>query len=312
MPSPCEVSARERRPPRRLPVVHFEIVDGCQLRCIGCPNSTWIRKPDFIAPELFARCLGNLDVRRVELLRLFNYGEPLLHPELETLGRILRDACPFEIGTLELSTNAQSNANERLEALAALGVLGRLVVSCDGDGTPASYEALRPPSKWSKLIAFLGFARDLKQRYPALKLLARCVIEGPADAARWREVLAPFGVRPEFRGWMNLPDGKENRTGQPFRMGQGICFYASGRYGLYVSHRGEVLPCCVHPRAAVLGSLADSKFSAIYSGEARGDFLDAMANRRAQMPVCGRCDFGPFQDPGPSVVSVLKFGSRLQ
>lgn len=50
-----------------------------------------------------------------------------------------------------------------------LEVLTRLVVSCDGDGTPESYERLRPPSRWERLIEFLERAklRDLEACDPA-------------------------------------------------------------------------------------------------------------------------------------------------
>jgi len=59
--------------------VHFDIVHGCQLRCVGCPNSTLEPKIHRIPVEDFALCLGNIDVERIHTLRLYNYGEPLLH-----------------------------------------------------------------------------------------------------------------------------------------------------------------------------------------------------------------------------------------
>src|SRR4051812_23672230 len=54
---------------------HFEIVRGCQLRCLGCPNSTLQPKVRRIEPDDFDQCLRNIDVKHIEYFRLFNFGE---------------------------------------------------------------------------------------------------------------------------------------------------------------------------------------------------------------------------------------------
>ncbi|WER10674.1 SPASM domain-containing protein [Rhodobacter capsulatus] len=291
---------------RALSTLHFDIVGGCQLRCVGCPNSGLDPRPEFIAPDLFARCLSNIDVPKITLIRLFNYGEPLLHPELEELGRILL-ASPIERHWVEISTNAQSDARDRLEALVAMGALNLLTVSCDGDGTPDSYEALRPPAKWSKLMSFLAFARDLATTYPGLRLQARCVIETPEDKLRWREVLTPFGIHPEFRGWIQLPDSLRDRARDQVTMGSGGCAIAADPGNLYVDHRGNIVPCCFHPGAAQLGNLGQSRYSALWAGEGRAEFLQALVTRRATMPVCNRCEMGAELTLGPATAAVARF-----
>ena len=71
--------------PKHIYAVHFDIVHGCQLRCVGCPNSTLEPKIQRIAVDDFAKCLANIDVERIHTLRLFNYGEPLLHKQLASI-----------------------------------------------------------------------------------------------------------------------------------------------------------------------------------------------------------------------------------
>lgn len=299
------------KPRQNLSVVHFDVVGGCQLRCIGCPNSGLDPKPEFIATDLFQQCLENIDVRKITLLRLFNYGEPLLHPRLEELGRVILD-CPTDIHWIEISTNGQSNAEERLEAIVAMGVVNLLTISCDGDGTPKKYEALRPPGKWSKLISFFGFARDLAARYPRLQLQARCVIEDHTEKLRWREVLRPFGIRPEFRGWLQLPDSLLDRARETVPMGEGGCAVASASANLYVDHRGNIVPCCFHPGAAFLGNLSQKRYSELFGGAKRAAFLESLANRRAQMPICNRCDIGADLAASPSTEAVQRFRKPSQ
>lgn len=292
---------------KTIKLLHFDIVDGCQLRCSGCPNSNLIRKPSFITPDLFKKCIANLDVEHIDIIRLFSFGEPLLHPDLETLGLILRDTAKFKIGLIELSTNAQSTAYTRLENLLKIGMLQRLAISCDGDGTKESYESLRPPAKWQRLLHFLAFAQDLAQRYPALEVIARSVIRTPDDAKRWRNVLAPFAIEPEFRGWKYLPESSSNLTGRTIKAGKGVCFHVAARDRLFVNHLGDVVPCCIHPQAGILGNLGYTTYNALLIETPRRDFVNAMLYARASMPVCSICEFGPANDQGPSAGQALDF-----
>lgn len=311
MSVPLPVQADRAALRRRLALVQFDVVGGCQLRCVGCPNSTLDPRPEFIAPDLFQRCLANIDVQKISLLRYFNYGEPLLHPRLEELGRIVLD-CPTDIRWREISTNAQCNAEERLEAMVAMGAVNLLTISCDGDGTPAKYEALRPPAKWSRLMSFLAFSRDLAARYPGLKRQVRCVIEEPADALRWHEVLKPFGVRPEFRGWIQLPDSLLDKRRDTVVMGEGGCAIALDPDSLYIDHRGYIVPCCFHPGAAFLGNLGQSRYSDLYAGPKRAAFLDALTTRRAGMPICNRCEMGGDKQASPAAEAVTLFQQKVQ
>lgn len=290
-----------------IKLLHFDIVDGCQLRCRGCPNSGLIRKPSFIHPDLFRKCIANLDVNRIEIMRLFSFGEPLLHPDLETIGAILRDEAHFQINFVELSTNAQSAAYSRLENLIHIGILQCLAISCDGDGTKENYENLRPPAKWQKLLEFFEFTQQLMQKYPTLQVIARSIIQTPDDAKRWREILAPFGINSEFRGWKYLPESKDNLTGRVVKMGKGVCFHVAETDRLFVNYLGEVVPCCIHPKAGILGNLRETTYNTMLKDIKRQAFIDTMTHNRASMPVCNVCEFGPMDDPGPSAGQALGF-----
>ena len=177
MTEPGPLPPGRHAPVTEIKQLHFDIVDGCQLQCVGCPNSTLLKKPRFITPELFRTAVHNIDVQKVRSFRLFNYGEPLLHPRLAEIGKILREPLPFTIDNVEISTNGQSKNWDRLEAFLDLGMLNTLVISCDGDGTPESYEAVRPPAKWSSLMAFLEHITALRERrHRGLRIMTRSVI----------------------------------------------------------------------------------------------------------------------------------------
>ena len=291
---------------------HIDVVHGCQLRCVGCPNSTLLPKVHRMPLENFRRILGNLDVVKIHTLRLFNYGEPLLHKELSKLVAIIPEQ-KFKTSIVEISTNAQQVYWDDFEVLVRLEVVNNLVVSCDGDGTPEDYEAKRPPSKWEKLIEFLERARVLRDRYaPAMQLITSTVCMDPIQRKRWEDVLIPRGWTPKFRRWMVLPQSAVNMTGNAPVVPQSSCLYVanpdrftshnwSGQINLvYVDYDGTVVPCCQHPRAGVLGNLLESSYNEILFGEKRADFIAQLETIRADLPICGKCDVGPPEAPGPS------------
>ena len=291
-------------------LAHLDIVHGCQLRCVGCPNSTLLPKISEVAEADFAAILANIDVDRIHLLRLFNFGEPLLHRRLSSLLPHIRRQ-RWAVEQVELSTNAQKVYWDDFEAAIATGVLTRIIVSCDGDGTPADYERLRPPSKWSKLEEFLRRTKDLCDRLsPHTELMTMTVCEDPEARARWSAFLEPRGFRPRFRRWMWLPESTRNMTGHQLQPGDGVCLFMAdpseftehpwdGQINqLYADADGTVVPCCVHPQAAVLGNLRTQTYNQILAGAARAGFLDDLAHRRAGLKICGSCEVGPARMPG--------------
>lgn len=305
--------------PKHLFAVHFDIVHGCQLRCVGCPNSTLKPKIQFISIKDFSQCLRNIDVERIHTFRLFNFGEPLLHQELSGIVAEIPKQ-PWKASIIEISTNGQGVNWEEFEKMVKLEIVNRLVVSCDGDGTPESYEHLRQPSKWEIFVEFLERTRYLRDRWaPAMQLKTRTVIQTTSDAQRWENFLRPRGWTPEFRRWMFLPESQENLTGRVIEVPPGPCLFFADAWEftshpwfgeinlLYVDVDGTVVPCCMHPRAGVLGNLKIQKYSEVLKGEARQRMKQMMEDNRYKMPVCGSCDVGPVGNEGPSFWNGMTF-----
>jgi radical SAM protein with 4Fe4S-binding SPASM domain len=291
---------------------HFDIVHGCQLRCLGCPNSTLQPKIKRIGVEDFRRCLANVDVDWVHTLRLFSFGEPLLHKELSRVVACIPEQ-KWKVSIVELSTNAQQVYWDDFEEMLKLEVVNRLVVSCDGDGTPEEYERVRPPAKWDKLMEFLERARYLRDRWsPATQLVTRSVVREAEDKERWLKVLKPLGWTPEFRGWMSLPQAAENMVQRELQIPDGVCFFLAdaetftshpwaGQINLlHVDWDGTVVPCCAHPSAGNFGNLKEQTYNEILTGEARRRFIQTMQENRRAMPICGQCEMGPVGNEGPS------------
>ncbi|MFT4520612.1 MAG: radical SAM protein with 4Fe4S-binding SPASM domain [Halioglobus sp.] len=296
---------------RSLHTFQIDIVHGCQLRCVGCPNSTLMEKVRRVEIDEFRRRIENVDVEHIQYLRLFNFGEPLLHENLTGIFEVLKEQ-PWRADVLEISTNAQYCNWDDFASALKVGMLDRLVVSCDGDGTPEQYEALRPPSKWPKLIEFLKRAKSLRDLYaPDLELVTRTIVESEEAMDRWRDILIPLGWEPEFRDWKVLPEAQENMTGRKVHVPQDVCTFIapSSRFEvlyhgavnqLYVDANGTVVPCCAHPGAAKLGSLSENRVSELLLAPEREAFVQRLASDRASIPICNQCEFGPPESPGES------------
>lgn len=266
---------------------HFEVVYGCNLRCVGCPISTLLPKVKRTSPELFRECMKNVDVPNIGMFRLFNFGETLLHDNLSGIFEEIKKL-PHNIQMVEISTNGQYAHWDDLEEAFKVGVLDSIAVSCDGDGTPESYERLRPPAKWDKLLDFMERVRIMRDKYsPNMRLLTRTICTEPEEQKRWLETLLPLGWTPEFRDWLELPDSvltqdKKERT-------KGVCRFLANSEQLYINWNGEVIPCCAHPSAGNWGSIKENKFTEIVAGQKRLDMFKAMSESRETMPVCGPC-----------------------
>lgn len=281
----------------KIGILGFDIVHGCQLRCIGCPNSLIAPRIGFATPEDFDACLKNLDVDMVSIFRLFNFGEALLHPDVPGLLAIVKRQ-RFAVGQVCISTNAQHHDFAQLAEIFKSGVLSELGVSCDGDGTPGEYERLRPPAKWEKLLEFLAKASELRRTFaPDVRLITRNICEEEAGRRRWSGVLEPFGFTPHFRDRMNWPGAKGFRPDIVPEVGNGLCEYVLDRKRkLYVDIDGTVVACCRHPRAAVFGNLKEEPYSRIFRGERRKAFVRRLKHERRHVPICGQCD--EFVKPG--------------
>jgi len=268
----------------------FDVVHGCQLRCIGCPNSTIKPKIYHITIDDYIRCMNNVDVSHIKVFRFFNFGEALLHPNLPVLVNQIR-SFSFKVKKVEMSTNAQNYNFEHLKEMLKGRQLDILAVSCDGDGSPEDYERIRTPAKWEKLVEFLRKTGELRDKYhPDLKLLTRTICGTRKGQEKWKNLVKPYGWTPQFREWLELP--QSNRTLEKNSSARnGLCHYLKyNEYYCYVDADGVVVPCCLHPKAFVLGNLKEQRLSEILLGETRLKFQKKLTKNRDSLPICSKCD----------------------
>jgi radical SAM protein with 4Fe4S-binding SPASM domain len=283
--------SRGETPAPALRRLGIDIVHGCQLRCIGCPNSTLHPKISFMSPADFDAILDNIDVEAINHLLLFNFGEPLLHTALpDILERIKKRTSP-SIRTIGISTNGQHHDFPMIAEMLKVGILNMFAVSCDGNGTKEEYERLRPPGKYEKLIEFLVKVKELRDKYsPQTYLATSTICETNEGKKRWEETLTPLGWTPVFRDWYHLPGSVRSQAGEnPVTRRKG-CRFMNGEY-LFVDADSTVVPCCVHPKPFELGSLKTQRYSHILKGDQRRKKLHELRTSKRTMPICGDCEY---------------------
>ncbi len=273
-----------------LKKAYVEITNRCNLHCAFCPGTR--RAPRSMTAAEFALVLDRLRAH-VSYVYLHVMGEPLLHPQLETLL-----ALAAERGMRVCITTNGTLLAQRADTLLRAPALYKLSVSLhsieENGGDPA--EARQ----------YLEDAWDF-----ALRATARGVIvslrlwnEGAADAhngailAFLREKTGT-GAWPEprahsFRLRERLYLERESAFDWPdlaaAELPTEFCQALRGQLG--VLSDGTVVPCCLdHEGDLALGNLFTQELDEILGGARARAIFDGFSRRRPAEALCRRCGY---------------------
>lgn len=179
---------------RRYLRVKLDMVGRCQLRCIMChfAHPEFRENPVTMGPELLEKVAGELFPRAHDVV-LSSSAEPLLAPDLPRALELCRER---GVPSFHFSTNAiglsESVVHKVIDVQMPL-----LTISIDG-GTKETFESIRAPMKWEKMLSRFELVARIKKergsRYPILSatsvLMCRTIREMPALV----RVLAGRGV----------------------------------------------------------------------------------------------------------------------
>jgi len=231
--------------------------------------------------KTFRKCMKHVDVKRVNVLKLYNFGELLLYPDLKGLMKEV-DRLPWKCD-VEISTNGSIVSREKLTDLIKPRLIDTFGISADGDGSELGFESTRPPAKWSNFLDFLGVVKEVRAEYhPKMKVVLKLI--GEESKLSWLCLAEEYGFKCLFMNRRNVPDSVAYK---PYVSSSRACKHVeSTRNRLYVDWDGKVVPCCCHPRAHVFGDLTKEKYSKILNGPARRRFVHM---DRRKHPICGKC-----------------------
>jgi len=308
-------------------ILFVDPCNACNLRCPLCPTGVRMkgRKKGTMTREVFLSVLDQLGPYAVEML-LYNWGEPLLHPEIFSFVSL---AEARGIRTL-LSSNLNLLDAGKAEEMIRCG-LRRLIISLDGV-TADTYSAYRIGGDLERVKQNVKLLSSLKKRMgadrPRLTLQFLVFKHNEQDVPRVRDLAAELGVDDvQVQGGYLGGKGQTPYTGHPdtprlvrkwlsedpryrgefdyFRedgyLRDPPCFFLWRT--VTVNWDGSVSPCCcVYEASTDFGNLMEEPFSKIWNN-AKYRSARALFSRRADRgtagTICSACKtFRPVRAPG--------------
>jgi radical SAM protein with 4Fe4S-binding SPASM domain len=168
---------------KRFMRVKVDMVGRCQLRCIMChfAHPEFEENPVIMGQDLLEKVAADLFPIAHDVV-LSSSSEPLLAPDLPRALELCRE---HEVPSFHLSTNGINLTRGILEKMIEVQ-MPLLTISIDG-GTKETFESIRKPMKWAKIMSRFDLVRQVKEekgsRYPILSatsvLMRRTIEEMP-------------------------------------------------------------------------------------------------------------------------------------
>jgi len=282
------------------PVLYIEPTNACNCNCRICPRQNMTRPVGMMDLNLYRRIVDSAASMGPSELHLFNFGEPMLHPELEEMVRY---------GTqnklkVRFQTNGLLVEEERILRLLEAG-LGYIGVSVNGL-TAQEYETIRPGHSFQRLLGNLQRLRaaiDRSGRSCTLHVAAQILKEESADRGADIEIfkktwfsladsLSIFGLS-KYDGISIMQQGQETESllAKQKRKPDENILCAEPFDRLVVKWDGQATVCCVdYDASLVVGDLQRQSLAEVWHSPALEAIRDAVRQRKyAQIPLCRSC-----------------------
>ncbi len=137
-----------------------DIAGMCNLHCISCPRGNWPRhrKPGLMAAETYGRLINKilLDDPWTGIISLYNWGEPLLNPDLPQIINITRNE-----GLLSAISSNLAMEKDFKEVVQA----GPDWFRISNSGWGKNYEITHTGARWDIFLANCNKLSEYKRRY---------------------------------------------------------------------------------------------------------------------------------------------------
>ena len=260
----------------RLTSANLEIPNHCTLYCTICPvNTTMRRAKGFMDPALFRKVIDeNPDF---DFVLTFQWGEPLLHPDVFDLVRYAADRGVRPL----LTSNGTRLDPERRRRLLDCG-LDRITFSVDGDRE--THERIRGYS-WDRLREdILTLRRERDAAGADLRIDVSMVVDETTESALDRYFADWKGVADRVQAIPTLTPAERTTPCRELWRGTTVVLWD-----------GRVSVCCADSEgAAIIGNAWDAPLQEIWNGEAMREFRRAHLQKRFPR-ICAFC--GEFESP---------------
>lgn len=255
--------------------VYVEPTNRCNLSCSFCPQSLADYREragywEHIDMGLYRKVVAELATMGLKSLKLYFFGEPLLHPHIGEIVRLAKTACT----RVELTTNAmpltERTAQELIDA-----ELDYLRVSV--------YSDIQHPENVIRNVRRLYELRGARKR-PFIFAKVFNLQEQQAVSVSYTGIVDEVGV-----------EGLHSIGSDMIQIGrlagpQIACPYPF--YNLVVRSDGNVVPCCVAwETSLIIGNVKDQTLAEIWRGEKLAAIHRLhLAGQGRSLAACHSCD----------------------
>ncbi len=292
-----------------MPVsIAFEPTTSCNLRCPECPSGlrSFTRPTGMLEESLFKKTIDELS-KELLYLTFYFQGEPYLHPQFLDM---VQYAASKRIYTAT-STNAhyltEANARKTIQS-----GLNRLIISIDGT-TQETYQSYRIGGKLHKVLEgtrqLIRLKKELNSATPHVIFQYLVVKPNEHQLNEVQELAKELGVdEVRFKtaqiydfehGSPLIPD---NDRYSRYRLNKDGTYSIKNSlqnhcwkmwHSCVITWDGMVVPCCFDKDAHYrLGSMAESSFKQLWTGDAYRQFRKTLIKSRKNIDMCSNCTEG--------------------
>lgn len=298
----------------RLPkFIGIELVRGCNFKCRMCTVTANHKGPmRFISLDTLKLIISRLKEENIKPreVYLFNFGEPLAHPNFQEVLKLIYESRVFEESFVTMYTNGSLLKDEKTKAILDFPVINKLIFSFDGFGDAESYTKLRGSHYQEVINNISAFSEQAKKQRPELLLETCSIIPRPGEVPdlevkaleeankALNAIFQPMGVSVVTRHMHNY-SGEEGLEISGIRSedAQGGCIHLE-RDSLYILDDGKVMPCCnVFDKKYNIGSIYDHTLTEILnSNEMCSIRHKVRIGKRNDVPMCKKCSVSLVND----------------
>jgi radical SAM protein with 4Fe4S-binding SPASM domain len=277
--------------------VFIEPTNICNLRCNFCAHTfdDYGKRAGYhqhMKIDLFRKVIEEVREMKLKSLKLYFFGEPMLHPNLGEICSLAVSACE----RVELTTNGMLMTPAKAQAMIDAG-LHYLRVSF--------YSDIPHPENVVENVRMLRKLRDQQGR-SLPRICVKAFTPGEAAMIRpWYENVADEIIHDGLHSM-----GSDLVLIHPNQGKQKACPYPF--YTLVVKANGDVVPCCVAwETSLVYGNVGQNTIREIWHGEKLKNIQRMhLEGRAGELAACNQCDTIYFSPDNIDSLTVEEFDRR--
>jgi radical SAM protein with 4Fe4S-binding SPASM domain len=256
--------------------VYVEPTNRCNLSCSFCPQSLSDYKEragywEHMDIDLYRKVVGEIEAMAIRSLKLYFFGEPLLHPQIGEILSLAKKVCD----RVELTTNGMPMTARRAEE----------IVEAKVDYVRVSIYDIPHPENVVRNVRTLW---EMREAQGSLKPFIFVKVFDQAQAEKVRSSYEGISDEIGCEGLHSI--GSDMIQLRPLTGSHVACPYPF--YNLVVKSNGDVVPCCVAwEKSLIVGNAKTQTLSEIWKGERLAAIHRLhLAGRGGELAACAKCD----------------------